>query len=57
MKREITYRNVKGYQIPNLILPDDGQGEEVYIGVWGQRRIDYPKNTSACCISIRCAFH
>jgi len=25
-------------------LPDDGLGEKVYIGIWGQRRLDYLKN-------------
>jgi ribosomal protein S6 len=24
-------------------LPDDGLGEEVHIGIWGQRRLDYLK--------------
>ncbi|MEA4954676.1 MAG: TnpV protein [Pseudoflavonifractor sp.] len=43
MKREMTYRDVNGYQIPNLTLPEDGLGEEIYIGVWGQRRLDYLK--------------
>ncbi|MDR1409029.1 MAG: TnpV protein, partial [Oscillospiraceae bacterium] len=38
-----TYRLENGYRIPNLMLPDDGLGEEVYIGVWGQRRLDYLK--------------
>ena len=38
-----TYRMVNGYKIPNLELPDDGLGEEVYIGIWGQRRLDYLK--------------
>ena len=40
----ITYTDVNGYKIPNLVLPDDGLGEEVHIGVWGQRRLDYLKN-------------
>jgi hypothetical protein len=43
MKREMTYRDVNGYQIPNLTLPEDGLGEEIHIGVWGQRRLDYLK--------------
>ncbi len=43
MKSEITYRDVNGYQIPNLALLDDGLGEEIHIGVWGQRRLDYLK--------------
>jgi hypothetical protein len=30
-----TYRLGNGYRIPNLTLPDDGLGEEVYIGIWG----------------------
>jgi len=40
---QITYSEVNGYRIPNLALPDDGLGEEVYIGIWGQRRLDYLK--------------
>ena len=43
MEYEITYREVNGYLIPNLTLPDDGLGEEIHIGVWGQRRLDYLK--------------
>ena len=43
MTQEITYSEVNGYKIPDLALPDDGLGEEVYIGVWGQRRLDYLK--------------
>ena len=39
----ITYSDVNGYKIPNLVMPDDGLGEEVYIGIWGQRRLDYLK--------------
>ena len=39
----ITYTEVNGYKIPNLALPDDGLGEEVHIGIWGQRRLDYLK--------------
>ena len=39
----ITYSDVNGYKIPDLALPDDGLGEEVYIGIWGQRRLDYLK--------------
>ena len=39
----ITYTEVNGYRIPNLIVPDDGLGEEVHIGIWGQRRLDYLK--------------
>jgi ribosomal protein S6 len=38
-----TYSEVNGYRIPNLTLPDDGLGEEVHIGIWGQRRLDYLK--------------
>jgi hypothetical protein len=38
-----TYRLENGYRIPNLTLPDDGLGEEVYIGIWGMRRLDYLK--------------
>ena len=40
----ITYTDVNGYKIPNLVLPDDGLGEEIHIGIWGQRRLDYLKN-------------
>ncbi len=43
MIQEITYTEVNGYKIPNLALPDDGLGEEIHIGVWGQRRLDYLK--------------
>ena len=39
----ITYTEVNGYRIPNLELPDDGLREEVHIGIWGQRRLDYLK--------------
>jgi len=39
----ITYTDLNGYKIPNLALPDDGLGEEVHIGIWGQRRLDYLK--------------
>ena len=38
-----TYSKVGDYYLPNLALPDDGLGEEVYIGIWGQRRLDYLK--------------
>jgi hypothetical protein len=41
--QKLTYTDVNGYQIPNLSLPDDGLGEEIHIGVWGQRRLDYLK--------------
>ena len=40
----ITYSEVNGYKIPNLIMDDDGLGENVYIGVWGRRRLNYLKN-------------
>ena len=39
---EITYTEIDGYKIPNLTMPDDGL-EEVHIGIWGQRRLDYLK--------------
>ena len=39
----ITCTDVNGYKIPNLIISDDGLGEEVHIGIWGQRRLDYIK--------------
>ncbi|MDR1892274.1 MAG: TnpV protein [Oscillospiraceae bacterium] len=32
-----------GYYLPDLTLPDDGLGEEIHIGIWGQRRLDYLK--------------
>lgn len=35
-----TYRTVGDYQIPNLTLPNE---PEYYIGIWGQRRLDYLK--------------
>lgn len=43
MAQKLTYSDVNGYQIPDLALPDDGLGEEVEIGVWGQRRLNYLK--------------
>lgn len=36
-----TYRPVNGYRIPNLTIPNDELGEEAYIGIWGQRRLEY----------------
>ena len=36
-----TYREENGYLIPNLTLPDE---EQVEIGVWGQRHLEYIKN-------------
>ena len=39
----LTYTEVNGYKIPDLALPDNGLGEEVHIGIWGQRRLDYLK--------------
>ena len=39
----ITYTEVNGFKIPNLTIPDDGLGEEIHIGIWGQRRLDYLK--------------
>ncbi|MDR2525196.1 MAG: TnpV protein [Oscillospiraceae bacterium] len=38
-----TYTKVNGYFLPDLTLPDDGLGEEVYIGILGMRRLDYLK--------------
>jgi hypothetical protein len=38
-----TYTKVGDYYLPNLSLPNDGLGEEVYIGIWGMRRLDYLK--------------
>ena len=35
-----TYREENGYLIPNLTLPG---GEQVEIGVWGQRHLRYIK--------------
>ncbi len=29
MTEAITYTEVNGYEIPNLVMPDDGLGEEV----------------------------
>ena len=40
----ITYSEVNGYQIPNIIMDDDGLGEDVHIGIWGRRRLNYLKN-------------
>lgn len=40
---ELTYTEVNGYKIPDLIMPDDGLGDEVRIGIWGQRRKEYLK--------------
>ena len=36
-----TYREENGYLIPNLTLPDE---EQVEIGIWGQRRLEYIKH-------------
>ncbi|MBE6539388.1 MAG: TnpV protein [Ruminococcaceae bacterium] len=36
-----TYREENGYLIPNLTLPEE---EQVEIGVWGQRHLEYIKN-------------
>ena len=36
-----TYREENGYLIPNLTLPDE---EQIEIGVWGQRRLEYIKH-------------
>ncbi|MDR3344137.1 MAG: TnpV protein [Oscillospiraceae bacterium] len=38
-----TYSKVGDYHLPNLTLPDDGLGDEVYIGIWGMQRLDYLK--------------
>lgn len=38
-----TYSIINGYRIPNLVMPDDGLGEEIHIGIWGQQRLDYLK--------------
>jgi hypothetical protein len=38
-----SYTIVNGYKIPNLTMPDDGLGEEIHIGIWGRRRLDYLK--------------
>ena len=35
-----TYREENGYLIPNLTLPE----EQVEIGIWGQRRLEYIKH-------------
>ena len=39
----ITYTKHSDYYLPNLALPDDGLGEEIHIGIWGKRRLDYLK--------------
>ena len=39
----ITYTKNGDYYLPDLKLPDDGLGEEIHIGIWGQRRLDYLK--------------
>ena len=36
-----TYREENGYLIPNLSLPEE---EQIKIGVWGQRRLEYIKH-------------
>ena len=36
-----TYREENGYLIPNLTLPEE---EQVKIGIWGQRRLEYIKH-------------
>ena len=36
-----TYRMENGYLIPNLTLPDE---EQIEIGVWSQRRLEYIKH-------------
>ena len=36
-----TYRVENGYLIPNLTLPEE---EQIEIGVWGQRRLEYIKH-------------
>lgn len=40
---KLTYTEVNGYKIPVLELPDDGLPEEIHIGIWGQRRLEYLK--------------
>lgn len=40
---KLTYTEVNSYKIPDLELPDDGLPEEVHIGIWGQRRLEYLK--------------
>ena len=37
----VTYREENDYLIPNLTLPDE---EQVEIGIWGQRRLEYIKH-------------
>jgi hypothetical protein len=39
----ISYTLHGDYYLPDLTMPDDGLDEEVYIGIWGQRRLDYLK--------------
>ena len=36
-----TYHEENGYLIPNLTLPEE---EQVEIGIWGQRRLEYIKH-------------
>ena len=36
-----TYHEENGYLIPNLTLPEE---EQVKIGIWGQRRLEYIKH-------------
>ena len=42
-EKVITYTKNGDYYLPDLKLPDDGLGEEIHIGIWGQRRLDYLK--------------
>jgi hypothetical protein len=42
-KTDISYTLHGDCYLPGLALPDDGLGEEVHIGIWGQRRLDYLK--------------
>ena len=41
-----TYREENGYLIPNLTLPEE---EQVEIGIWGQRRLEYIKHHRKGC--------
>ena len=44
-----TYSTVGDYRIPDLTAQDDS---EYHIGIWGQRRLEYLKNTGASSISM-----
>ena len=43
MERETTYREENDCQNQSLIPPDDGASEDIFIGKWGQLRLNYLK--------------